>query len=146
MILRPATLDDAQFLFELRNEDSNRSMFKDTSKVEWGNHIAWLLEKISCSDFFIYIALDENENKLGQFRIDPKGEVSVSLAERFKGKGLGWQIIKLGSEEFKKSSSKELVAEIKSENKSSLKAFEKAGYQFKRKFKDKDQEYLLLCF
>ena len=143
--LRVATIDDAQFLFDLRNEKSNRAMFRDTNEVLWEDHIKWLSGKLLKGDFFIYIAIDDKD-MIGQFRIDEKGEVSVSLSEKFKGKGVGWQIIKAGSEMFRKHSQKVLIADVKTENISSLKSFQKAGYQFKETYKIEDQEYKRLIF
>lgn len=144
--LRLVTIDDAQFLFDLRNEKLNRLMFKDTSSVKWDDHVLWLSDKISRNDFYIYVALNEEGDKIGQFRIDATGEVSVSLSAKFKGIGIGWRIIKIGSDIFKSGSPKELIADVKCENISSLKAFQKAGYQFKEKFILENQEYQRLVY
>lgn len=141
MQIRKACLEDAQFLFELRNEKSNRLMFANTKPVKWEDHIAWLTGKLKTPDFSLFIILDEQDNRLGQFRIDSMGEVSVSIADHFKGKGVGAQVIKIGSEYYRKTSAKVLIANIKSENIASLKAFQNAGYIFKEKYFLDNQEY-----
>lgn len=144
--LRLATIEDAQFLYDLRNEKSNRIMFHDTSTVKWEDHVHWLADKLSQTDFVIYIALNEEGDKIGQFRIDAKGEVSVSLADKFKGGGLGVEIIQIGSENFRKRAPVELIADVKIENIPSLKSFQKAGYRIKEKFTVDNQEYCRLVF
>lgn len=144
--LKEADMNDSVFLFELRNEESTRMMSNDTKLVQWQDHVAWLADKLSNNDFKIYIALDDENNKIGQFRIDQYGVVGVSLCDKYKNKGHGWKIIKMASEKAINFSPKELVAEIKIENIASEKSFKKAGYQYKENFNINGQEYYRLVF
>lgn len=144
--LKEADMDDSVFLFELRNEESTRMMSNDTNPVQWKDHVAWLTDKLSRNDFKIYVALDDEKNKIGQFRIDHHGVVGVSLSDKYKNKGYGWQIIKMASEKTINLIPKELVAEIKIENIASEKSFKKAGYEYKENFNRNGQEYYRLVF
>lgn len=139
-------MDDSVFLFELRNEESTRMMSNDTNLVQWGDHLMWLTDKLSRSDFKLYVALDDEKNKIGQFRIDQDGVVGISLSDKYKNKGHGWQIIKIASEKVINIFPKELIAEIKIENIASEKSFKKAGYLYKESFIRNGQEYYRLVF
>lgn len=125
--LRVAKLKDAKFLFELRNQESNRMMFKDTNLVKWEDHIDWLSRKLKNEHFVIYICTYMGA-EVGQFRVDQSGDVSVSLDSTYRNLGLGALLIKKGSEAYKEKNPIKLYAIVKEENVGSFRAFEKAGY------------------
>lgn len=143
--LRVADISDARFLFDLRNQESNRKMFKDTSLVQWEDHVSWLTRKLKEEFFVIYIGF-KDERPVGQFRIDANGDVSVSLSDEFKGQGLGTVLIKEGSLLYRSQNPKELVAIVKEENQGSSKVFEKAGYFYKETFNENGQVYKKYTF
>ena len=143
MKFHEATLADARFLFDLRNLDSNRSQFRNTEKVEWNSHEPWLQRFLSNKRNRVYV-FSINSEKIGMFRIDESGDVSVSLLDEFKGQGYGSEMIKKGSslyvQEFPNA---KLFAEIKKENAASTKAFIKAGYKLSESL---IKDYILLDY
>ena len=129
IVLRKASFEDSQFLFELRNAPANKLHFMNPNSINYDEHLAWLNSKLSDSRFTIYIASIQGED-FGQFRISEEGDVSVSILDSFKYKGLGTVFISTASNFYFKEFGKDLFAVIKKENRLSILAFEKAGYIF----------------
>ena len=91
------------------------------------------MAKLKDPDTVAYMAYYKKE-KIGTIRFESNEYViktSVMLNPLFLGKGLGPRVIKLGVEEYikEKKPKKSLVAEIKKDNITSIKAFQKAGYK-----------------
>jgi len=89
--------------------------------------------KLKDPDTTTYIAYYRKE-KIGSIRFEANDYViktSVMLNPLFLGKGLGSSVIKLGVEKYikEKEPKKSLIAEIKKDNITSIKAFQKAGYK-----------------
>ena len=127
--IRLATLDDMKNVFDLSNDATVRQNSIHTEKIEWKDHIKWFKQRISKKDEPFYIAEDEQKNMIGQVRIDKNNEeyiVSISIKEEYRGHGYGQIII---SEAVKKSKLNNVTAYIYENNKSSIKAFEKAGFE-----------------
>ncbi|TDP53101.1 RimJ/RimL family protein N-acetyltransferase [Bacteriovorax stolpii] len=138
-----ATAADARFLFELRNLDSNRIQFRNPDKVEWESHEPWVARFLKNERNRMYVFSVNNE-KIGMFRVDESGDVSVSLLDEFKGKGYGSEMIKIGSSFYLKDFPEaKLFAEIKKENAASSKAFMKAGYKLTESL---NSDYILLDY
>lgn len=125
-------MEDARFLFDLRNEKSNREMFKNSDIVKWESHLDWIRDRLKQEGCFIFIALNENHIPIGQFKIDITCEVSISLSEKFKGQGLGAKIITLGTRIFRNKFKNILIANIKEDNIASINSFLKAGYIYEK--------------
>ena len=70
----------------------------------------------------------KNKIDVGYIRI-LDGDVSILLREEYQGKGFGTQILKLLEKQL--SIPRKLIAIINSDNISSIKAFENAGYKLK---------------
>lgn len=73
-------------------------------------------------------------NKIGSIRFESKEnpiKTNVMLNLDYIGKGLGAEIIRIGTDRFikEKSPAKPIIAEIKKENIKSTKAFQKAGFK-----------------
>ncbi len=143
MEFHTADLSDAKFLFELRNLDSNRMQFRNPDKVAWESHLPWIEKFLSNHRNRMYVFSLKSE-KIGMFRVDESGDVSVSLMDEFKGRGFGSEIIRQGSDQYLHDFPEALlVAEIKVENAASVKAFEKAGYKLVER---KNTDYILLNY
>lgn len=138
-----ATVADARFLFELRNLDSNRNQFRNSDRVEWQSHESWMARFLKNERNRMYVFSVKNE-KIGMFRVDESGDVSVSLLNEFKGKGYGSEMIKIGSSSYLRDFPEaKLFAEIKKENVASSKAFMKAGYKL---IESINSDYILLDY
>ena len=81
--------------------------------------------------------MDKGE-RVGQIRFDKQGEgkveVSVTVDPEKHGRGYGSEIVKIGSQRYfnEEPGIKIIRAEIRPENKSSLRIFEKSGYIFNK--------------
>jgi len=88
--LRPATLDDAQLLFDGRNAEAVRRGSLDSSVIDWPQHLDWLTASLRNPQRLLLIA-EADHGGVGVVRYDLRGfdaEVSLYLLE---GRiGLGW--------------------------------------------------------
>jgi hypothetical protein len=88
--LRPATLGDAQLLFEGRNAEAVRRWSLDTAAIEWPQHLG-LLNASLCNPQRLLLIAEADDGAVGVLRYDLRGfeaEVSLYLLDgRF---GLGW--------------------------------------------------------
>lgn len=134
MVLRPATMDDAETLFRWRNDPVTRENSISQNIVPWDNHVAWLSASLKRPDRTILIA---GSIPVGTVRFDTIGditEMSWTIAPEARGKGVGFQMVSAASE------GKSLVAKILKHNIASQKIAEKAGFVM---LKDSDlQEWM----
>lgn len=128
--IEPADIND---LFEWRNHPDVRKNSFNTDSISWDEHEKWFNVKIKDPNTTIYIAYYK-EKKIGSIRFENKDNVikiNVMLNPDFLGKGLGTETIRLGTEKFvsEKGQDRPIVAEIKTGNIASIKAFQKAGFK-----------------
>jgi len=120
MKIRPATLEDAQRLFEWRNDPLTRSMFRNREIVEWPDHLAWLRARLAREEPNLFVA-EVDGVAVGTFRVDDH-EVSYTVAPEARGQGHGYVMIRKAREMFGP-----LLAEIYERNTASIKVAERAG-------------------
>lgn len=135
--LRAAKETDAEFTYEWRNHPKTRQYSNNTDVIIKNNHIEWFKKAILSPERFLLIAEsnDPNRHPLGVLRYDFSNEdalVSIYINPELHNKGIGTKILLAGSEyiQQKRSQTKTLTAQILKENKASIRAFQKAGYQF----------------
>jgi RimJ/RimL family protein N-acetyltransferase len=131
--LTKVEITDINDIFEWRNHPDIRRNFFNQELLSWEEHEKWFTTKLKDSNATVYMAY-YREKKVGTIRFESKESViktSVMLNPDFLGKGLGSKVIKLGVERFimEKNHDMQIIAEIKSENKASIKAFQKAGFK-----------------
>jgi len=131
--LRGVQANDMQDLFNWRNHPDIRKNFFNTKPISWDEHKRWFKEKIGDSKTTIYMAYCQAQ-KIGTVRFENKEnaiKTSVLLSPDYIGKGLGAEIIRIGTDRFikDKSPTKPIIAEIKKDNIQSIKAFQKAGFK-----------------
>jgi spore coat polysaccharide biosynthesis protein SpsF len=131
ILLRRATQNDCKTLWGWRNDEATRRSAFDSDRVEYADHVAWFKKKLIDKNSIIFIC-EDGQDVIGEMRLDRVGniaEVDVCVDPIFRGKGLGAEILIKGSKvAFQKLSVDELIAHIKKDNKTSLRAFEKAGF------------------
>lgn len=130
--IRKATLSDSRILFEWSNDPITRANSFNSNSIDWYEHEKWIEKKLKNPDSHIYIAYESNF-LLGvvRFEITPDETIiGITISPNNRGQGLGNKIIQLGCNEFWKSNTNDIIAYIKNENISSIKAFEKAGFKF----------------
>ncbi len=136
IVLRKATLNDKEFLFDLRNDPNAFKYYKNPRPVEKEEHLNWLNKVFSGEVKKHLFILEFEGRKAGQLRIDDTGqgkaEMNIALKEGFQGKGLGILTLKQGIEIAKDLGFKELIAEVHQDNLASIKLFQKLGFVLKK--------------
>jgi RimJ/RimL family protein N-acetyltransferase len=121
LLLRGATTEDCLLFFEWANDGDVRKNSFSPEKIEWKNHVTWFDSKLNNDQSKLYVLMNNNI-PLGQVRLDKEGEfwiVDYSIDKKYRGKGLGKEIIKLIS----KTGIRPIKAVVKTNNESSLRAF-----------------------
>ena len=138
--IRKALLEDSEFLFNLRNEESVRKVSGNPNIIPWENHQAWFKKRLVNPKSIIFIIELEGQS-IAQTRYDLGGngtaldgsdaEVSIAVAKDFRGKGLGTEILKKTAEKFWETfpEIKTIRAFINLGNEASVRSFSKAGYR-----------------
>lgn len=126
--LRTARFDNAQLLFDWTNDNAVRHNSFSTRAILWEEHLKWFNIKLqSQSKFYL---LFNDEVPVGQIRfdfIDDFWVIDYSIEEKHRGKGFGKIILELAMKNFKKGDV--LKAKVKNENISSLRIFQKFGFE-----------------
>ena len=138
--LRPATLDDSQMLFQLRNDPTVRSGSFNPSSVTPHEHRQWLSQSLTAPNRVLWIAHDRHGQRLGKLQIDvsenlQSATISIAIDAPFRGKGIGTTLIEKTAAQVLSGSGpwasvEQLIAEIKPTNTASAHAFENAGFKF----------------
>ena len=126
---------DCRDLWLWRNAPQMREVCFHSQMIPYASHKRWFKAKKKDSSVKLWIAEDKAGEKIGQVRFDARGAkagVSVCLNPRYYGQGLGPQLIAAGSKNFFASHPgiQTIEAEVEETNRSSIKAFQKAGYDF----------------
>lgn len=137
-----AKIEDMQDIFDLSNDELVRANSFHQDKISWDNHQKWFTAKIKDSNHLFYLIKDLQGALIAQVRLDIideiEGNISISVAARFRGKGYGVRSLKATSEKIvTEQKIKKINAYIKNENIISQTIFEKASYILKEKFEDK---------
>lgn len=126
--LRQATIKDAQFLLELRNDQETRKNSYNTGLIDGNEHMAWLESTIGNPFRKLFVA-EENGIPVGTIRADfSQGvwQLSWTVAPKERGCGIAKQMVAL----LAKQIDEPICAEIKIENKPSARIAEHAGMVF----------------
>ena len=94
--LRPAEAQDIKNIYDLSNENKVRQNSFNTDKIKFEDHKIWFKTKIEDSDNLFLVAEIDN-NFAGQVRFDFEGDnviVSISINKKYRGLGLGINILK----------------------------------------------------
>lgn len=122
MQIRPATIDDAQRLFDWRNDALTRAMSKTTDPVAWDDHVGWLSRRLSRENPGLFIA-EVDGVAVGTFRIDDE-HVSYTVAPEHRGNNYAYEMLVIVAAEYGP-----MKAEIKPENAASISAATRSGHQ-----------------
>ena len=134
LILRRATIEDMRMIYTWRNIPEIISLGKTQRPVEWDEHRKWFQEVVM-GDNHLLLVVSLGGKPIGQVRFDRLNdhscEVSVLLLPQYTGRGLGVLALKHACwEAFARMDIKEIVATIRQDNRRSVSAFRKAGFDF----------------
>ncbi|MEM1156929.1 MAG: UDP-2,4-diacetamido-2,4,6-trideoxy-beta-L-altropyranose hydrolase [Verrucomicrobiota bacterium] len=129
--LREACISDERQVWEWANDALVREMSFNQAEILWKDHQNWYRQQLKSAEVLFYIASDD-DGPLGQVRFTKTGDhsvISMSLASRARGKGLGSCLIhKATVEYFNKLAVDEVIGYVKTNNAPSLNSFRQAGY------------------
>ena len=128
--IRKASIKDAIFFYELRNEKSARNNFFNKKNIKYNDHLKWYKKKIKKKNAIFLVALSNNSEKIGTVRYETEKiftNISINISKKFRNLGYGSKIIK-NSEKFLKKKLI-IISRIKNNNKASIKIFAKNNYK-----------------
>lgn len=129
----PATMADAQCIFELSNDPLVRRNSFCQDGISWEEHLRWLEKKLRAEDAFFYLVKNRAGTLAAQVRFEPEEpgcyRVSFSVSPPFRGKSFSSHILRFAISVLKAEKGKvKLKAAVKKENTASLKCFRRAGF------------------
>ncbi len=128
-LVRTAQLVDSLRIWEIRNTPQSRQASINQDEVPWENHESWFKRKYLENGTNACFVLDCSGETAGYCRFDSESDsfrVSIALDPAYHGKGFGSLFLTEACTQFGKD--KNLVAEVKKENESSVRIFQKAGF------------------
>lgn len=126
-VIRLAEPRDIKTVFDLSNDDTVRTMSIHPEKIEWESHVKWFDGALKNPDLKFYVAESADGDFIGQIRFARNSAewiVSISLVEKYRGKGMAKSILHRSIE---LSNLKNIVACIYNKNYASLNVFERQG-------------------
>ena len=149
MIIRPATVNDIDILFEWVNRfDSIKWKFRTCKKAIKSEHEKWFYESLLNRFCRIWIIQSNKKKNVGQIRIKLNkniAEVDIYVDDKYRGKGYGFRglskAIELFSDIFTSFS---FQAIIHQDNISSKNLFLNNGFKLKSIHKENWELYTLL--
>lgn len=125
--------DDAQFLFDLANHASVRSVGRHPHEIHWDEHIAWLQHHCNSSQSRLIIIETINGGLAGQIRFHEREpsvwEVGISIHPDFRKARLAHMSLSLAMCQLARECAvSRWLAEIKCDNTASQRLFTKLGF------------------
>jgi UDP-2,4-diacetamido-2,4,6-trideoxy-beta-L-altropyranose hydrolase len=130
--VRRAGHDDCRPIWEWANDPAARAASFSSGPISWERHVAWYAKKLSDPACYLYVVTDAQERPVGMVRYDVEASeavVSINIAPAQRGRGLGPVVLRTTARKlFAESDVQRIVALVKPENRVSVAAFERAGY------------------
>jgi UDP-2,4-diacetamido-2,4,6-trideoxy-beta-L-altropyranose hydrolase len=131
-IVLPMSDEDLIPVFDLANEPSVRTASFNQNEIELEGHRKWFKNKLQDNNAVMLKSVTA-EKLTGQVRLDIEGDkavIGISVSEKFRGRGIGSELLQAAIKEAQKRGIKEIEAFIKPDNSSSIALFEKNGWVF----------------
>jgi UDP-2,4-diacetamido-2,4,6-trideoxy-beta-L-altropyranose hydrolase len=130
--LREVTDLDRVLIWQWANDEETRKASYSYAYIAWDEHIRWFDSVKRQKNHRFYIANTGSKKPIGQIRFALDGKdaiVSFSVAPESRRKGYGKEILfKAVKKIFHETNIEQVSAYVKSDNKASLKVFQKAGF------------------
>jgi spore coat polysaccharide biosynthesis predicted glycosyltransferase SpsG/RimJ/RimL family protein N-acetyltransferase len=137
LVARPATVADAEELWQWRNDPVTRAGSRSSTEVPWDDHVRWLTSSLTRADRSL-LMVEDVAGPVGTVRWDRESEgeweVSVTVAPARRGHSLGRPLLRAGEEalsEVAQSSGTAVtayLAVVHVDNLASVRLFESSGY------------------
>lgn len=137
IIIKKASIKDANFFYELRNEKSARKNFFNTQNIKYNDHLKWFKKKLKEKKVIFLVVYINNFQKIGTIRYETENiftNISINISKKFRNLGFGSKIIKESEKFLKKKLI--IISKIKNNNKPSVKIFKKNNYKVIKNNKD----------
>jgi RimJ/RimL family protein N-acetyltransferase len=119
-------------IWEWANNPDARAASFSSQPISWEDHVRWFQSKLEDPRCLFYLASDERGEPIGQIRHDMQDSesvISISLDAKLRGQGYGPEMIRLScSKVFEMTEIRSISAFVKPDNKASVQAFLKAGF------------------
>ena len=128
IILKNSTINDCKLYFKLKYNKHNLLASINNYKETYPNHVTWMKKKLK-QKMNIYKTIYFNKKKIGYLRLDKVNfyyTISIAGVKKYYGKGYYSKALENIQRNFKKNSL--LVSEIKKNNKTSIKFFERNNF------------------
>jgi UDP-2,4-diacetamido-2,4,6-trideoxy-beta-L-altropyranose hydrolase len=133
---RLANLGDCKLYFDWTNEPLTRQQSFNSEPIVFEQHEAWFNRRLADENSVLYV-VELNKNPIGQIRFQIEkntATISYSLDKNYRGKGLGFWILKKGVDALRNALSNdcpnlEIIGFVKFENIASVKVFRKLGFR-----------------
>lgn len=130
--VRPAQTNDAQRIWEIRNEPASLAVAASQETIPLAQHIAWFNSQYFTNKGSICFVAEVAQSVVGYCRFDldlNKNHYinSIAVASSMHGKGIGTLLLKESIVQFK--SSIPIHAEVRKFNTASIKMFERVGFK-----------------
>jgi UDP-2,4-diacetamido-2,4,6-trideoxy-beta-L-altropyranose hydrolase len=134
--IRYASLDDAEMLFEWRNDIRTRKYSRNQTPLSRSGHMSWLSKTLASERSKLLIAMC-GANSIGCVRFDinyEEAEVSIYLDPAQHGRDWGFHVLSQAMEwmESMDPSVTLFIADVLAENLASTKLFQRCGYSLTR--------------
>jgi RimJ/RimL family protein N-acetyltransferase len=146
--LRTVRQSDCATILKWANDPTVRNSAFNSTHISIEEHKLWFSKKINDQNCYFFIALDTDENPIGQIRFDViKGiaTVDISIDKEWRDKGFAKRILNLGIDNLLNVCNISLiVANIKKENSNSIKTFMFCNFEYSENKKNKNNEIIVL--
>lgn len=135
VIVRKALQSDCRNLFDLANSSDVRANSITSNEIRWEDHCVWFSKKLQDTSCLFFVA-EMNGEFVGTVRFDLDQShtqndswiVSISISSKFRGQGLGKEILKIGLSNM----SGEIVAFVKKDNHASNALFQALSFSMRK--------------
>jgi UDP-2,4-diacetamido-2,4,6-trideoxy-beta-L-altropyranose hydrolase len=125
---------DSKLLWEWANDPEVRRLSFSSDPIPWEIHQQWYTRKLRDPNSAGWIGFDTEDRPIGLVRFDRRSDgglhIGVSVAAEFRGRGYGRELIRQGLRRVSSLFPGQTAhAWIKTENVTSIRAFEQAGFE-----------------
>ena len=121
MVLKPVTIDDAKFLFDLLKQREGIVNISHKSLPTWEEHVEFIKNNTYQSWDIIWV----DDVRIGNIYLTDRDEIGIFLDKKFQSNGYGSIAI---TEFMKKNGKKRYLANINPTNYKSIQFFGKQGF------------------
>ena len=133
--VRPAQLNDAKRIWEIRNEPQARSVAANPEIIPLSQHVDWFKNKYFENKGNYCFVAEADHNVIGYCRFDLDDDQyinSIAVDSSMHGKGVGTLLLHQSIEQLQASpvlTGRTIHAEIRKHNIASIKMFERVGFK-----------------